>query len=129
MYIINYHNILCESADSFDMKLLRIPQLKFEEEIKFLSENYEIVGVHEIVQNLDSITSNQLKEKIAITFDDGYLGVLKYAIPILQKYNIPATFYIISDYVENHDKYIYYDAIEIAFRLTKKEKLIYLFLI
>jgi len=123
MYIINYHNILFGEADSFDLKLLRISKSQFEEEIKFLVTNYEIVSVKDIVQNIDSITINQSNEKIAITFDDGYLGSLKYAIPVLQKYNIPATFYIVSNYVDYHEDYKYYDSIEVAFRLAKVDKI------
>jgi peptidoglycan/xylan/chitin deacetylase (PgdA/CDA1 family) len=122
MYIINYHNILFGEADSFDQKLLRISQSQFEDEINFLIANYELVSVKEIVQNIDYITSNQLNKKIAITFDDGYLGTFKYALPILQKYNIPATFYVVSNYTNHHADYKYYDALEIAFRLTKTDK-------
>ncbi len=36
---------------------------------------------------------------VAITFDDGYLDAYTTALPILQQYGYPATFYIVSDFV------------------------------
>ena len=121
MYIINYHNVL-DTIDTFDARLPRISQLQFEEEIKFLATNFEITSVADVVKNIDNPTKTK-KTKVALTFDDGCLGVLKYAIPILQKYSCTATLYIVSDFTNHFNDLNYFDNIEIAFRLTKKKKI------
>ena len=121
MYIINYHNVL-ESLDTFDVRLPRISQLQFEEEIKFLATNFEITSVADIIQNIDNSTKTK-KAKVALTFDDGCLGVLKYAMPILQKYSCTATLYIVSDFTNHFNDLNYFDSIEIAFRLTKNKRI------
>ena len=36
---------------------------------------------------------------VAITFDDGFVDNLELAVPLLEKYDVPATFYVTSDYV------------------------------
>jgi peptidoglycan/xylan/chitin deacetylase (PgdA/CDA1 family) len=37
---------------------------------------------------------------IAVTFDDGYEDVFTHALPILRRYEIPATVYLATDYIE-----------------------------
>jgi len=41
------------------------------------------------------------EKSIMITFDDGYRGVLQYALPVLKKYNIKATLFLITGYLGN----------------------------
>lgn len=36
---------------------------------------------------------------VAITFDDGFVDNLDLAVPLLEKYGVPATFYVTADYV------------------------------
>lgn len=44
----------------------------------------------------------QLPEKtVLITFDDGYRGVLQYALPILKKYHIKATLFVVTSFIGN----------------------------
>jgi peptidoglycan/xylan/chitin deacetylase (PgdA/CDA1 family) len=38
----------------------------------------------------------------AITFDDGFLNNLTHAAPILERYGIPATFYVTSDFIQSN---------------------------
>jgi peptidoglycan/xylan/chitin deacetylase (PgdA/CDA1 family) len=123
MYIINYHNVLNNDLDTFDKRLPRISLSEFEEEIRFLATNFEIISVRDVVMNITKQPINRKKIKVALTFDDGCYGVLKYAVPILQKYNCPATLYIVSDFTNHCDDFTYFDSIEIAFRLTKTERI------
>ena len=73
--------------------------LDFEKQIAHLAKNYKIVTLDEIVdrvRNRDSI-----RGRVAITFDDGFKDNYENAYPILKKYNIPATIFLITGYVEN----------------------------
>ncbi|RZK01575.1 MAG: polysaccharide deacetylase family protein, partial [Flavobacterium sp.] len=58
----------------------------------------------------EEMIHNLLKKRIAakticITFDDGYADNYKYALPILEKYGCPATFFITSSMIANQELY------------------------
>lgn len=67
----------------------------FERKVLFLINNFNIIS-------LDNIQDGKIcKERInvAITFDDCYKNWMSNAVPVLKKYNIPATFFICSGMV------------------------------
>lgn len=68
---------------------------QFEKQIRFLADQgYQFLTLEKLV------ASKSVNPKaIAITFDDGYRDIHKYALPILKKYNAPATVFIITDYI------------------------------
>lgn len=56
--------------------------------IKFLkSDFYEFVTVSELAKNENN------EKLVALTFDDGYVDNFEYALPILQRQNVTATFF------------------------------------
>ena len=94
--VLMYHHIgpLPDGADSI-RKGLTVSQQEFESQIKYLSDQgYRMV----ILRDLDSYIKNQkAPEKIAvITFDDGYDDNFTYAWPVMKKYHVAGTFFIIS---------------------------------
>jgi peptidoglycan/xylan/chitin deacetylase (PgdA/CDA1 family) len=75
-----------------------IPVDIFEEQIAFLSAKYKIVSLRQIVQSLAA--GEKLPQNAAvITFDDGYKNNLTLALPILEKYHVPATIFVTAGYV------------------------------
>src|SRR5689334_4181726 len=70
---------------------------KFEQCVRYLSKNYQVL-------HLEDACNTELnygdKPIATISFDDGYHDNLEYAAPILQKYNCPASFYIVTDCID-----------------------------
>jgi peptidoglycan/xylan/chitin deacetylase (PgdA/CDA1 family) len=64
----------------------------FEEQVKYLKLNYDIVKFSKIC--------DQFENKVAITFDDGYIDNYCEAASILAKYSVPATFFVTSSFVQ-----------------------------
>lgn len=65
----------------------------FENKIRLLIQNFHLVPLDLIVKN---IGLHKKITNVAITFDDGFSDQIDIAAPILKKYEIPATFFILS---------------------------------
>jgi peptidoglycan/xylan/chitin deacetylase (PgdA/CDA1 family) len=88
---------------------------KFEHQINLLIKEFYIIS-------LEDLTNNQLeisKPSVVITFDDGYANNLYKAKPLLEKYSIPATFFITSGYIGDHNEF-WWDLLERIFLETTK---------
>lgn len=88
--VFMYHSI-AEESYSEDEGLFVKPD-KFEEQIKYWSENgYTAIFATELLE------SNKFKNPVVITFDDGYKDNYDTAFPILKKYNMKATIFVVAD--------------------------------
>lgn len=74
---------------------LKVTPETLERQMRFLRErHYNIITLEEVADLLKDNRKIPAKT-IAVTFDDGYKDNYIYAYPILKKYNIPATIFII----------------------------------
>jgi len=64
----------------------------FEKQLNYLNR----IGFNTV--SFDKIDENK-KKQIIITFDDGYKDVLKFALPILKKYNFTAICFLVSNMI------------------------------
>lgn len=85
-----YHRIATAAHDHWQLSVS--PQ-HFEEHLQVL-ERYKVVALPELVRNVP-------RKGIAISFDDGYIDNYTTAKPLLEKYNMPATFFITNNNIEN----------------------------
>lgn len=69
-----------------------VNEKSFKRQLQVLKSNYEVVFVDEILRRIKK--GKPVDGFAAVTFDDGYKSVLKNALPILKKLNIPATWYL-----------------------------------
>lgn len=89
--ILMYHGV---SDNVWGISSLFVSPSDFDMQMKYISENgYTPIFMHEIEHLDPSIT-----KPIVITFDDGNYDLYTEAFPILKKYNIKATIFIISGF-------------------------------
>jgi peptidoglycan/xylan/chitin deacetylase (PgdA/CDA1 family) len=93
--ILLYHHISPKLDSNYNIK----PDV-FESQIKWLYDNHystiTITGLAKALREGGRIPDRP----VVLTFDDGYLEVVKYAYPILEKYGFVATFYVIAEMVD-----------------------------
>jgi len=67
----------------------------FEKQIDFLiSKGFQLVTLSQLDADLKDSS-----KRIAICFDDGYKNVIDHAYPVLKKYSIAATVFVITDFI------------------------------
>ncbi len=72
-------------------------QKTLEEQLKWLTDNgYYYPSWFELRAYIDGTHSLPAKS-VVLTFDDGQYGFLDYGIPLLEKYKVPATAFLIGD--------------------------------
>ena len=92
--ILCYHRIGTEGVPLFSV----LPPEVFERQMRFLRKHYRIISLDQLCRELQDPQS--VEQAVAITFDDGYRDLYSYAFPILQKYQIPATIFLVVGSIE-----------------------------
>ncbi len=97
--ILMYHNVTDDVSKSTD---LTISTEKLESHFKFLHEKQYKTFHFDELQSLTKLP----KRSVVITFDDVTENQLIYAVPLLEKYQLKASFFVPFSYVGNYDYWI-----------------------
>lgn len=93
--VLMYHYVYTDSDMPEKVNTNYIKDEDLEKQLSWLNENkYYFPSFAELSAYIDGKISLPAKSVI-LTFDDGQVGFLKYGIPLLEKYRIPATSFII----------------------------------
>lgn len=78
--------------DPMDVKL-------FERCVRYISKHYRVALFEDLVAE-NRLTSSE--PQATIMFDDGYKDNIEFAAPILEKYNCPASFYVVTECIDEN---------------------------
>jgi peptidoglycan/xylan/chitin deacetylase (PgdA/CDA1 family) len=70
----------------------------FERYCRFFRRHFKVVALRDLVRALERRAP--LERALAITFDDGYRDNFECAAPVLEKLSLPATFFVVSQWIE-----------------------------
>lgn len=99
--ILLYHRIASNISDPWNMK---VTPKHFEDHIRYIKEHYPVL-------RFEDDWSEVRDPSVVITFDDGYVDNYLAALPILEKYQIPATIFISTGYM-NTNTLFWWDCLE-----------------
>ncbi|AHM60587.1 polysaccharide deacetylase [Flammeovirgaceae bacterium 311] len=86
-----YHRIAQPQSDVWN---IAVSPVNFEQQLQLLKKSGKVVPLKALVQGLEE--GSLQSRSMAITFDDGYADNYEVAVPLLEKYRLPATFFIAS---------------------------------
>lgn len=112
--VLLYHRVTNYSTDP---QLLCVSPDNFDKQLKLVKQKYNCISIEELT---DYLTSGKKipRKSIAITFDDGYADNYLYGLPLLEKNNTQALFYISTGLLNTNTEY-WWDAIERIVLLSK----------
>ena len=105
--ILCYHRVGTDGVPLFS----RLDPRVFEAQMKYVRKHYRLIPLRELCQEIAG--GDVVQPTLAITFDDGYRDLYKHAFPVLRKYEIPATIYLIGRSMETGES-PWYDRIFVA---------------
>ncbi|MDR4506262.1 MAG: polysaccharide deacetylase family protein [Candidatus Scalindua sp.] len=107
MKILNlyWHSVEPDSINPLYLDDLNPTASLFREHIKYIADNYNPISISEYMEITSdkSLIRSYTKPPVVIGFDDGFKNVIKYALPVLNEYQVPAVFFVVGEILRNPD--------------------------
>ena len=113
--ILMYHRIAEPEVDPWG---IAVSPANFEEHLQIVRESGEPTRLAELSRALDSGTVR--RNSVVVTFDDGYLDNLTVALPLLEKYEVPATIFFTTRQFEDGTSPFWWETVERAVLLPAR---------
>jgi peptidoglycan/xylan/chitin deacetylase (PgdA/CDA1 family) len=89
--ILTYHSL--DDSGS----VISVHPRAFAEHMRILYESdVKVVPLRDVLKLINN--GQSIEQMVAITFDDGFRNFYKHGLPVLQRYNFPATLFLVTDY-------------------------------
>ena len=108
-----YHRVASPEVDPWE---LSVSAENFEAQMQVLKSTGLVVPVNELLEQ--TFVKQKLKPAVCITFDDGYTDNYLAAKPVLEKYALPATFFIATGYTDTQELF-WWDELDAIFLLQE----------
>ena len=100
----------------------RLSQRLFEQHLDYLTRHFRVRRLSDVVEALREGRPVEPRT-VVLTVDDGYADFVEYAYPLLQKYEVPATVFVVSDFLDRNS-WLWTDAIRHALDTTTESRLV-----
>ncbi len=111
IYVLMYHKIHNPILDIWG---LSVSKENFESHLKYFKQTGSVLNTSELLEYLNG-EKTLTKNHLYITFDDGYEDNAFVAAPLLESYQIPATFFITNNSLTNSPTFFWWDILEYVF--------------
>ena len=102
-----YHGVDDDSSTRFNYRFIGVSSL--EKQLVYFKKKYHVISLSDYFEGKFRIG----KPNMAITFDDGYENWLTLSLPIIEKHQVPVTFFITS-FLDSGASILWADLVDIA---------------
>ena len=114
--VLCYHRIGMKGIPLFS----ELPPALFEAQMRYLRRRYRVLSLDDLCQEMED--PSRKEDAVAVTFDDGYRDLHTHALPVLRKYQIPATIFLPLVSIET-GQVPWYDRVFLALKVFPKDEL------
>ncbi|HEX6929819.1 MAG TPA: polysaccharide deacetylase family protein [Gammaproteobacteria bacterium] len=119
--ILMYHRIINQpSEDPFRLGMC-VDRAHFAEQLDFLTQRFTPITVEDAVQRIRHGRPLP-RNTLSVTFDDGYRDFVNLAMPVLGRYNCPATIYVSTGGIQEN-RHFWWDRVIASFANTRSKHL------
>ena len=93
--ILCYHNVVTEAEREPRDPALHMDVHAFEVQMQWVCRNLQPVSLDALVNRIRY--REPTRDLVAVTFDDGYEGFFRFALPVLRSLDVPSTVFIVAD--------------------------------
>ena len=101
--VLMYHRAADRGIFDLSLDDWNISPWRLEKQFQWLASNAECVPLVDVLQKC-SMAANS-KPVVALTFDDGFANFRHNVLPLLERYRIPATLFVVTRYVGSAEPY------------------------
>jgi peptidoglycan/xylan/chitin deacetylase (PgdA/CDA1 family) len=110
--ILVYHGVSYQDLSWLNGRHLMAAE--FDAHMAYLAKNFRVVSVVDFFNLYRNRAARTMgKPYLTITFDDGFINNLEIALPILEKYSLPASIYAVSVSTQNAKALLWADLVEL----------------
>lgn len=119
---LSYHRIGSAATDPYYSPMFSATRDEFASEVGYLRDHFRILGPGDL-SSLAQADYLPDEPTAVITFDDGYRDNVELALPILRDLDVPAAFFITTDFIEHH-RLPWWDQVALVLRRSSVRHLV-----
>ena len=94
--ILIYHRVGGRTGTTVDL-----PTARFDEQMAHLADSCRVLSLDGVADELEGgVGPGDPRPAVAVTFDDGTADFVDEALPVLERYGVPVTYYVATDFIE-----------------------------
>ncbi len=97
--VLTYHRIAEPGSDPFYEPVISATPASFRAQVAWLRDHVPLLTLGELIARIETGAPWRGLSAV-LTFDDGYRDNFEVAVPILREYQVPATFFIPTEFLE-----------------------------
>lgn len=96
--VLIYHRVGQGSGGQMDLD-----GATFERQLRWLRSNTRVISLDDAAEELvGGAPTRRVAPGVVVTFDDGTTDWLDFVLPALERHEVPATFYVATDFIDRH---------------------------
>ncbi len=99
----------------------RLSKAAFEEQLQYLTRHFRVSRLRDVARSLRSGRPVEPRT-VVLTVDDGYADFMEVAYPVLERYRVPATVFVATDFLDRNS-WLWFDALHYALHTTTESRL------